>query len=487
MIDITEAIRERARASPDAHALVRPAFPPGVPATRTITYRVLDRTLDSIARRALALGLRPGAVAGIAVRGQLRTLILMLALARAGIAFRTKSVTGAGLDVLFVAADAPAMAGVRTVVAEDTWFDEPDDGPQVTSVVSGSAICGIFPTSGSTGAPKRVAVSHDMMAERLAAHDRAWPLPDPLTLMCPQGPSGGYGFRHMLHALQGGATVVIARQRQDLADVIERHGVNYLVAPPGLLGEIAAGRPAGSTPLPTLVTIEVGGSELPHAVLDRALATLCPTVICQYGSTETGIVSVGRATELAGRRGAVGVPVPGVMVEAVGDDGVALPPGTTGTIRIRCAGMADRYVDDPVATARMFRDGWFYPGDRGSVTADRVLVIDGRDDDLINAGGNKINPRMIEDMLLAVPGVTEAAAFGMPGEHGVTVVCAAIVADNRVTEDDIQALTRKMRSHAPRKVLYVKALPRNENGKVDREELVRQVAAAQRARSRASA
>lgn len=472
-MNITDDIRLRAREHPDAAAVIVPAFPPLVPRTRVVTYGRLDRTIDSVAARVLALGLVPGRVAGIAINDKYRQLVLLLALARAGVAWRAGE-SSAGVDLMFVRGDRPAPPGSRSVVPDASWFPrDPADAVPVAPHADGSAICAILNTSGTTGTAKRVALSHRALVERVRSADRGFPLPVPLTLLSPHAPTSGYGLRHMLHALLTGATIVLPRMRHDFVELIREHRVTHLVAPPATLATILAARADDAQPLPSLLMIESGGSELPPALEAKARHTLCPTIVSSYGATEAGPVAAGRLADLAGRRGAVGYVLPDVVVQAVDDADVPLPPGTTGTIRARCPGMAHEYYGDPAATARVFRDGWFYPGDLGSVSQDGLLVIEGRADEVINAGGNKIDPRVIEDALREVPGVSDAAAFGAPDADGAIAICAAIVADERATDEHIDAVRRRLQFVAPKRIFRVGALPRNENGKVLRQALVR--------------
>ena len=118
-----------------------------------------------------------------------------------------------------------------------------------------------------------------------------------------------------------------------------------------------------------------------------------------------------------------------------------------------------------------YSGGWFYPGDLGSVAADRMLTIAGRAQDLINVGGNKIHPRVIEEALLAVPGVADAAAFGVPGASGIPEVWVALVVRGELAKKRLEETCRQLGYAAPKRIVRVTALPRNPTGKVLRGEL----------------
>jgi acyl-CoA synthetase (AMP-forming)/AMP-acid ligase II len=129
----------------------------------------------------------------------------------------------------------------------------------------------------------------------------------------------------------------------------------------------------------------------------------------------------------------------------------------------------------------VFWHGWFYNGDIGSVSPDGLLTITGCSGDFINSGGNKVAARVIEDVLMAMPEVTEAAAFGAPDRLGVGQIWAAIVAGVRVENAARNAVCHAhLGDKAPKFILQIKGLPRNANGKVMREELIRFAATQQR-------
>ena len=124
------------------------------------------------------------------------------------------------------------------------------------------------------------------------------------------------------------------------------------------------------------------------------------------------------------------------------------------------------YLNDPIATAEQFRDGWFYPGDLGAVTADGLLILSGRASEVINAGGVKVAPSVIEQALDERREVAEAAAFGAPDADGIVRIWAAVVANEPL---DLAALAAHLKGRlgesAPR-LFQVSSLPRTGNGKV---------------------
>src|SRR5581483_3077108 len=125
-------------------------------------------------------------------------------------------------------------------------------------------------------------------------------------------------------------------------------------------------------------------------------------------------------------KGAVGYITPGMTVEAADDAGRPLNPGEEGHIRFRGERCLSGYFGDPPDTGRFFRDGWFYPGDVGAVTADGVLIITGRSKSIIDLGGDKISPEPIEAALLSYPGIVHAGAFGRANTLGIEEIWAVV-------------------------------------------------------------
>ena len=107
--------------------------------------------------------------------------------------------------------------------------------------------------------------------------------------------------------------------------------------------------------------------------------------------------------------GAVGYVSPGMIVQTADHDGRALATGQEGLLRFRGPRCVDGYVGNPPGSEMFFRDGWFYPGDIGRVTEHGMMVVSGREKNIIDLGGHKISPDTVEAALMSYPGVSFAA------------------------------------------------------------------------------
>lgn len=467
-MNITDPIRYVARVNPAAVAVIRRN-------DVAVSFRQFDRLIDATAAVLGEFGIGTGQVVGLSIAGPdaFPGLVVALALARLGAASADMALPAPRMDVCVYEPGSPPRPGVRSVANAAIWARAQQAAAAATTVPvhpGGPGLCRIFATSGSTGTPKFVALSHELMATRVLSGGLALG-GERAVRICGLGLGIGVSLVLVLRTLWTGGTLVLTDAANALG-AIRRHGVTSLLASTFLLQDLLSRIEPGAAP-PTLRSIDVSGSALPGPLYARVRETLCGNVIARFGATETGAVASAPIAALYGDPLAVGIVHPGVAVEAVDADGRTLPPDREGELRIRTTGLASGYLDDPETSAAAFRDGWFYSGDLGSVSADGVMRVSGRIGEVINSGGVKVSPRLIEDVLLSAPAVTDAAAFGVPDELGVVRIWAAVVATEPLAKPALNALCGRLGERAPRSFLQLAALPRNGNGKLVREVLVR--------------
>jgi acyl-coenzyme A synthetase/AMP-(fatty) acid ligase len=486
-MNVTDPIRRHARLNPAAIAVVR-ADHSGV------SYRAFDQMIDAAATCLTVLGIVAGQTAGLAMSGpeEFRGLVVALALARLGVATADLALPAERMDVCIPEGGRPAKPGVRSVPIEQIWAGMLPPGttppgmtpggttmPVVRAHPDGSAIFRIFGSSGTTGVPKFSAISHDLMTGRVMDNWRAIGLLQQVHI-CAVGMGITWGCTHVLRTLWSGGTLVLTNPAQ-IVPAIRRHLVGSMAIAPVTLQKVVAAMPDDASPLPSLSFVEVSGGALPSRLRALTQQKLCGRLVSYYGATEAGGVASGPFAALGGDPRVVGHVHPGVTVQAVDADDRPLPPGADGILRINSANCVAGHLGDVAGSAAVFRNGWFYCGDIGAVSDEGVLTISGRTGDFINAGGNKVAPQVIEDVLLSLPQVTDAAAFGVPDSVGAVQIWAAIVADTRVETAVLSAICReRLAEKSPKFILQVKALPRNANGKVVRDELVKFAMAHQR-------
>ena len=355
--------------------------------------------IDYVAKGVRELGLKPGAMVGVRTSRPYRDLCCRLALARVGIAVAARALPIHNITACLTDEAIPEAGRGKFVRIESVWSEDIPATREITEVAShpdGSAIFSVFATSGTTGRPKYVAMSHDLMAWRIATDVFAAEKSAPVRLICSIGPGTSYGFRSRLVALQNGGTVIMTVRVEGMLHAIIQHRVSHLTMAPFSLDRMVRALPADTAPPPSLKQIEVGGSALPARVYEVARKRLCANIVSRYGAMETGFVASGPLAILRERPGAVGFIDSRVEVEAVDADDHPLPIGSEGTLRMRSPGCAREYVGNPEASTQVFRGGWVYPGDVGMVASDRMLIVTSRASEVINQGGIKINPQVIE-------------------------------------------------------------------------------------------
>nr|WP_294526160.1 class I adenylate-forming enzyme family protein [uncultured Rhodopila sp.] len=465
-MNVTEPIRRIARLNPSATAIIRADG-------SSISYGVLDHAIDRMAGYAARLGLEPGDVAGLSIAGPDESLglTLMLALARIGVASAEPNAPAEGLRLRFQAGAATAPGNVGF---DACWMSsEPAPADHVPAPIRNdpAALFRIFSSSGTTGRPKHIAVTQAVQLRRVFAFGLADGL-GPAVRVIGINLGCSWGCATALRTLWAGGTIVLSNPAH-APDTIPRHGVTSIVTSPVSLRMILDALPPGTGPFPRLEQIEVGGSVVPETLWRMAAERLCRRIVSIVGSGEAGLTASAPIDALIARRGAGGLIVPGVEIEAMDEANHTLPPGHEGVLRIRSDRLASGYLQDPESSTERFRDGWFYSNDIGTVWPDGLLTISGRTSDVINAGGVKVHPQVIESALLKLPLVVDAAAFGVPDATGVTRIWAAIVARSRIDDAVLNAFCRHaLPGISPQTILQMKALPRNENGKVRREQLV---------------
>jgi malonyl-CoA/methylmalonyl-CoA synthetase len=339
-------------------------------------------------------------------------------------------------------------------------------------------------TSGTTGRPKGVPLTHRQLAVSIRSAMAAWrwTADDVLVHALPLFHQHGLGGIHA--TLVAGSTAHI-HSRFDAADLIatvRSESATVLFGVPTSYQALLDSLPgAGGVPPPGSVPL-LGGLRLAvcgSAPLSPALAARLPALLGQlplvrYGTTESGLDV---SNPLGGARpDTVGLPLPGVECRIRSADGAA-PPGSDGEIQLRGPQVFTGYWHDPEATAAAFTpDGWFRTGDIGAVDpVSGHLVIRGRIKELIITGGLNVYPREVEIALETHPAVAEAAVAAVPHQRWGEQVTAWVVLRPgcAFAEDDLvaHARTRLAPYKCPKRVFQLTEVPRNHLGKVNRSAL----------------
>ncbi len=215
---------------------------------------------------------------------------------------------------------------------------------------------------------------------------------------------------------------------------------------------------------PERLTVMMGAGHLPRGMRERILARLATDLIYTYNSNETWMMGVVDAEDIVTLR-------PGVDAEVIDEEGRPLPQGQAGRIKVRSDTLVDGYANDPEATRRVFRDGWFFSGDMGVMVGPRRLKVLGRLDDILNIGGVKILPTSLEDLVMGVGLVADAGVTSIPASDGIHEICIAVVPKAAASLTQItEMITTKIWPAMLGKphVVALPKLPRTDTGKLQR-------------------
>ncbi len=365
---------------------------------------------------------------------------------------------GAGAPSTFTAADAVAA------------------GPEASlPAVSGAATAMLAFTSGTTGRPKGVPLSHANLLASVRGAMRAWrwSSDDRLVHALPLSHQHGLSGLHAALLAGSSATILDRFDPELLAHAVQDTSATVLFAVPAMYARLCQ---AGAPVMDRLrgLRLAVSGS----APLDPGLAADVAVLLGEpplerYGSTETGL-SVSNL--LCGPRvvGSVGYVLPGLELAIVDRWGAAVEADREGEVALRGPQVMAGYLDDPEATdAVTLPGGWLRTGDLGRVTGDGLLTLTGRLKELIISGGMNVSPREVELTLEAHPGVARAAVAGAPSERWGEMVVAAVVpaGDRPPTPEELADWVRaRLSPHKrPKRIGLVEDLPVNRLGKVLRQ------------------
>jgi acyl-CoA synthetase (AMP-forming)/AMP-acid ligase II/acyl carrier protein len=343
-------------------------------------------------------------------------------------------------------------------------------------------------TTGSTGRAKAVPLTHAniCISAREVGESMGLGPDDRCLSMWEQYHIGGL-VDLLLAPIMSGGTIICAGgfDASTFYRLLSAARPTWFQAVPTTLNELVvhAARHAMDPKPSTLRLIRSVAAALPPRLMAELESLFGVPVLQTFGMTEAGpLITSTRLPPAYRKPGSTGRSC-GTQVRIVGPDGTSCEPGTAGEIAIRGDNVFSGYENSPAANNAQFHDGWFYTGDIGYLDADGDLFLTGRIKQLINRGGEKVNPHDVEDALLSISEVSEAAAF--PVYHptlGEDVAAAVVMRPTAsLGETAIRALLdEKLASFKiPQRIVFLDRLPRIGVGKIDRLALSESAAAEQ--------
>lgn len=340
-------------------------------------------------------------------------------------------------------------------------------------------VAGLFCTSGTTGAPKAVMLSHDNLTSNTLAFREhgAWTEHEVFGNPLPVWHISGAMVLSLVPISMGATVVFLPRATPEaILKTVERERITRFGGVPHIYATLNRFHHADDYDVESCRSWITGGAPLPQTVEAEFERKFNRRICHVYGMLEA---SPGIASTLDGRSypiGVVGRPLPRVKVEIRDASGAVLGDGQDGQVWVHSPGVMRGYYHDPEGTARTVRNGWLDTGDIGHLGPDGALRLSGRHKETMIVAGHNVYPTEIETVLLEDPMISDAAVAALQDEvRGEEVIAFAVPASNaKLAERDILARCRQVLVpyKVPRRVFLVDAIPRNETGKILRKALL---------------
>lgn len=369
--------------------------------------------------------------------------------------------------------DGGGQSGLRS-------FEEETDGEsdRFEAVPRGDGdLAVILYTSGTTGTPKGVALSHANLESNARASASLFELDRERWSVGVLPLSHSYGLTVMNagHILGTRSALLRWFNPEEVLKTIQEFRAEAMSGVPTMFVYLLNYPGASAYDTSTMRVWGSGAAPLPVEVVDPFERRFGGKLLEGYGLTEASPVVAAHRLSGVRKLGSVGQPIPGVTVSIRDDDDRALPVDEVGEVCVQGPNVMVGYYRNPEETAKTIRGGWLRTGDMGRLDADNYLYIVERKKDLIIRGGFNIYPRDVEEALYAFPGVAEAAVIGLPDTlMGEEVVAFVVLKPGQAaTADEVAGFcqTRLAKYKCPKEIRFVDALPKSPVGKILRKEL----------------
>jgi long-chain acyl-CoA synthetase len=507
----------------DRRAETTPARTALIHENQRASYARLQRMAHHVAIRLIDLGVRPGDRVTVLLDNSLATVAALYGILKAGGIFvlahggtkapRLHYMLGDSGSVVLITSHhkqqrviaaasgacelkhivwidgAPPHAVTAPATSHDGqgWLEDVSDEPSMPPVPNGSPddIAALIYTSGSTGSPKAIMCPHRSMiaASTSIIQYLENDANDIILNVLPL--AFDYGLYQVLMSVMFGGTVILETSflyPVRMLEIIEREHVTGLPVMPTILATLLEQESLDQRNLSSLRYITNTGAALPESLI-RRFRRKFPEIrfYSMFGLSECKRVSYLHPDHIDHRPGSVGRPMPGCQIVIADDQGFPVPPGEIGHLLVRGPHVMAGYWRDPELTAAVFRRDpagsgvTLHTGDRFYYDRDGFMYFAGRGDDLLKVRGERVSPLEIERALLDCPGVREAAVIGLPDEIDGSLLVAHLALDSDVNLSD-QDIRRhcadRLETHMqPARLHFHDALPRSENGKIDKHAL----------------
>ena len=460
-----------------------------------LSYAALDDAAARTAALLRAKGVQPGDRVGIMLPNVAYFAICYYAALRVGAAVVTMNGLLKEREVAFHLGDSGAklllawhefagaaragaeQADAECVLVEPGGFEAMLERCQPALEVTerrGDDTALILYTSGTTGTPKGAELTHDNLLRNVEVTVDLFGLDQRATTLGALPFFHAFGQTCALNATiaVGGTLTLIPRFDGGKAlEVLERDHVTVFEGVPTMYAAMLHHPRADKTDASALEVCVSGGAAMPVEVMRAFEQKFGCEILEGYGLSETSPVASFNRRDGRRRPGSIGLPVDGVEMRVIDDDGTEVPQGDVGEVTIRGHNVMKGYWKQEGATAEAIDpDGWFTTGDMAKVDEDGYFFVVDRKKDLVIRGGYNVYPREIEEVLYEHPDVHEAAVIGIPHDELGEEIAAAITlkAGGESTPDELRDFVkhRVAAYKYPRHIWLVDELPKGPTGKI---------------------
>jgi amino acid adenylation domain-containing protein len=453
--------------------------------TSRLTYAELEAGADRLAARLRECGVRPGDIVGICPRRGLRMVCAMLAVLKCGAAYVPLDPAHPTDRLAFMLTDTAAAAVLADgrhrdkvrgysgpVIDLDPDLDEPGGSAFSPVEGTGADLAYVLYTSGSTGAPKAVAIEHRAVLNLIRGTARLFGRTH--THLASSSISFDSSISEIFQPLTTGGCAVIVEHLLDLAQADTEPAVTIVETVPSLLRELLRQAPLP----PSVTTVSLGGEPL-HADLVTQIFNRSSVreLFNMYGPTEATVSATWTRVSEGCANPTIGAPLPGVRTYVLDRRGWPVPVGFRGQLYLGGAGIARGYVNRAALTAQRFlADPYagepgarlYATGDLARQRADGELVWLGRSDRQVKVRGQRIELGEVEQALLSLESVQAAVVCAVP-EGGDLALCAYVCPPEAADLVGLRAGLRELLPAymVPTMAVGLDAVPLNSSGKVD--------------------
>ncbi|HZS14656.1 MAG TPA: long-chain fatty acid--CoA ligase [Candidatus Dormibacteraeota bacterium] len=510
--NLSTMLRESTLAHPDKVALILDE--------NRLAYSMVDGAADRVAQALRDSGIAPGTPVGLMLPNVPQFPIVYFGILRAGcvavpmnVLLKAPEVTyyleDSGAQAFFFwdgfaeeavkGADAVPAVGLRVSVAAVPNTPAPQGCTDFMQLVVGVNPTGeitptapedtavILYTSGTTGKPKGAQLTHYNLLMNCIVGARIAGVVESDVTLATLPFFHAFGASNVMNtAVYAGGTLSLLPRFEPVKalQMIQRDRITVFAGVPTMYIAFLKAYDEGEWDISTIRMAISGGAALPEQVLREFEEKFGAPILEGYGLSESSPSATFNRPDRPRKVGSIGLPIWGVELKVIGDDGATLGDGENGEICIRGHNVMKGYHNRPEATAETIdADGWLHTGDIGHRDSDGYYFIVDRKKELVIRGGFNVYPREIEEVLYQHPAVLEAAVFGIPdATMGEEVVAAVALRPGQTVEEGALIAFVKERVAAykyPRRVWLLETLPKGPTGKILKLELKAQLVPAE--------